>query len=67
MEADELEALRLADRDGLYQEEAASSMGVSRQTFGNIIERARYKVTSALVEGLSVRINCPRVTGSRRK
>ena len=31
---DEFEALRLADLDGLYQQEAAERMNVSRPTFG---------------------------------
>ena len=38
---DELEALRLADLDGLYQEHAAQKMKVSRQTFGRIVSSAR--------------------------
>ena len=33
MTLDELEALRLADLEGLYHEEAAARMGVSRATF----------------------------------
>jgi predicted DNA-binding protein (UPF0251 family) len=53
---DELEALRLADLGGLYQEEAARRMNVSRQTFGRIIEAARRKVAQALVEGRPLRI-----------
>jgi len=67
LETDELEALRLADREGLYQEEAARRMRVSRQTFGNIIERARRKVASALVEGRSLRVNCPKAAGSKKR
>ena len=53
---DEFEALRLADYEGLYQEQAAERMGVSRQTFGRIIETARKKVARALVEGMALRI-----------
>lgn len=53
---DEFEALRLADYEGLYQEAAAERMGVSRQTFGRIVEAARTKVAKALVEGLTLRI-----------
>jgi len=49
--AEELEALRLADLEDLSQAEAAASMGVSRQTFGNIIKRARSKVAQSLVHG----------------
>jgi uncharacterized protein len=45
---DEFEAVRLADLEGLYHEEAAVRMGISRQTFGNIIESARKKIADAL-------------------
>jgi len=48
---DEFEAVRLADFEGLYQEQAAERMGVSRQTFGNIIQSARKKIADALVNG----------------
>lgn len=53
---EEYEAIRLADHEGLYQEEAAGRMGVSRQTFGRSIEKARAKVARALVLGLVLRI-----------
>jgi len=50
MTLDELEALRLADLEGLYQEDAAEKMGVSRPTFGRLLERARHKLACALLE-----------------
>ena len=53
---DELEALRLADRDGLPQAEAARRMGVSRQTFSRILARARRTVATCLTDGMAVRI-----------
>ncbi|MDP8236886.1 MAG: DUF134 domain-containing protein, partial [Candidatus Erginobacter occultus] len=53
---DEFEALRLADYEGLYQEPAAEKMGVSRQTFGKIVESARKKVADALVNSKAIRI-----------
>jgi len=53
---DEFEAIRLADFDGLYHEQAAEKMNVSRQTFGRIIEAARHKVAQVLVKGLALRI-----------
>jgi len=53
---DELEALRLADLEGLYHERAAARMRVSRQTFGRIVESARRKVCEALVQGKSLKI-----------
>ena len=48
---DELEAIRLADLEGLYQEEAAKKMGVSRQTFGRIVLSAHRKIADVLVNG----------------
>ena len=53
---DELEAIRLADLDGLYQEQAAERMKISRQTFGRIIESAHKKVAEALVQGKALKI-----------
>jgi len=53
---DELEAIRLADLDGLYQEEAAEQLGVSRQTFGNIIKSAHAKVADCLVNAKKLTI-----------
>ena len=51
---EELEALRLADKEGLSQLDAATQMGVSRQTFGNIVNCARSKVATCLVEGCAL-------------
>ena len=53
---EELEALRLAHLEGLYQQEAAERMGISRATFGRLLEAAHRKVTRALVEGCALRI-----------
>jgi len=53
---DELEAMRLADYDGLYHEEAATSMNVSRATFGRIINEARRKVADAIIHGKALTI-----------
>jgi uncharacterized protein len=53
---DELEALRLADLDGLYHDDAAERMGISRATFGRIVESARRKVAEALVRGKALKI-----------
>ncbi len=53
---DELEAIRLADLQGLYQEQAAEQMNVSRQTFGRIIESAHKKIADALVNGKALSI-----------
>jgi len=53
---DELEALRLADLQGLYQEGAAKQMKISRQTFARIVEKARRKVADALIHGRALRL-----------
>jgi predicted DNA-binding protein (UPF0251 family) len=53
---DELEAIRLADLQGLYQEQAAEKMNVSRQTFGRILESAHKKIADALVSGKALSI-----------
>ncbi len=53
---DEFEAIRLADLEGLYQEQAAEKMKVSRPTFGRIIESAHKKVAEALVQGKALKI-----------
>ena len=72
---EELEALRLAHLEALYQQEAAERMLVSRATFGRILESAHKKVTKALVQGCALSIqggdyhlrgdaHCPRCRGS---
>ncbi len=53
---DEIEALRLADHEGMYQEQVAEQMKVSRQTVGRILTSARGKVADALVNGKAIRM-----------
>ena len=53
---DELEALRLADFLGMSHEEAGKQMGVSRATFGRIIEQARKTVADALIHGKAINV-----------
>ena len=52
----EVEAIRLADLEGMYQEDAAKEMEVSRQTFGNIINSAHKKIADALINGKAIKI-----------
>ncbi len=56
MTLDELESLRLADFQGLYQEQAAEQMKISRPTFARIVEAARKKVADALIHGKALRL-----------
>ena len=53
---DEYEAIRLADFEEMYQEKAAQAMGVSRQTFGNIVKSGRKKMAEMLVLGKALNI-----------
>lgn len=62
---DELEALRLADGEGLYRAEAAPRMGISRQTFDRILRRARHTVAQALVRGCALRLTRPAAEEAR--
>ncbi len=56
LSVEELEALRLVDLEGMYQEDAAREMGISRQTIQRMIVEARAKVMEALVAGKALRI-----------
>ncbi len=53
---DELEAMRLADYEGLYHEDAALRMKISRQTFGRILQEAHRKVAECLLKGKALKI-----------
>ena len=53
---DEIEAVRLADAEGLYQEQVAEQMKVSRPTIGRILASARQKIAEALVQGKAIRM-----------
>ena len=56
LKVDEREALRLADLEGLSQEESGRRMAVSRATFGRIVERARRIVADALINGKAIHV-----------
>ena len=53
---DQREAVRLADLLGMSHEEAGRRMGVSRATFGRIIQRARQTVADALINGKAINV-----------
>jgi predicted DNA-binding protein (UPF0251 family) len=56
LSVEELEALRLADIEELYQEDAAVQMEVSRPTFHRVLKEAHRKVATALVDGKALGI-----------
>jgi len=69
---DMLESLRLADAEGLSQEEAARQMEISPPTFCRLLAEARRRVAQALtrglplvVEGGPVRLRCPDHAGDQ--
>jgi predicted DNA-binding protein (UPF0251 family) len=71
---EELEALRLADAEGMVQAAAADRMGVSRSTFQRVLSRARSQAALALtaghalrIEGGSYEVRPPRLRGPRRR
>ena len=53
---DQREAIRLSDLLGMSHEEAGRRMGVSRATFGRIIQRARKAVADALINGKAINV-----------
>lgn len=53
---EEYEAFRLADYEGLTQQEAAEQMEISTPTFSRVYDVARQKFAKALVEGLVLKI-----------
>ncbi|GEM_PF-906570 len=72
---EEAEALRLADANGMPQEEAAKKMGVSQPTFSRLVAEARRKTALAITGGMEIRIQggnymvdkgVPRMDGSGR-
>jgi uncharacterized protein len=51
---EEYEALKLADYEGLTQEEAAKRMDISRPTFTRIYDSCRKKLAQAFVEAKAI-------------
>lgn len=56
LEIDEFEALRLKDKIGLEQTEAAERMKISQSTFQRILTSARKKIAEAITEGRAIKI-----------
>lgn len=64
LEPDELEAVRLADLQGLPQADAAKMMGISQPTFSRIVSAGRRKIAECIVNGLALRMKAPDVAGN---
>ena len=54
LDEDEMEALRLSDYEGHYQEECAKRMGISRTTFSRLVNSAHKKIADALLHGKAI-------------
>jgi len=65
--AEECEALRLADIEHLYQDEAAKVMGVSRATYARMLDTARAKIAKALLTGMAIYISSSTMTQEEKK
>ena len=65
---DEFEALRLADLEGLKQEEAARRMRISRPTFSRIVNAAHKKIADGLVNIKAIKIEggCCKIIGRKK-
>jgi len=57
LNVEELEAVKWTDFEGLYHEEAAKKMNISRQTFGRILGEAHKKIAECLVKGKTLKID----------
>lgn len=56
LSVEEIESIRLKDKEGLEQEECAERMHISRPTFQRILMSAREKIAEAIIEGKAIRI-----------
>jgi len=54
LDEDEMEAVRLSDFEGLYQQECADRMEISRTTFSRLIANAHRKISDALLHGKAI-------------
>jgi predicted DNA-binding protein (UPF0251 family) len=56
LRADEMEALKLHDGEGLEQVEVARKMGISQPTLARTLDRAYKKLAEALIEGKAIKL-----------
>ena len=54
---EEMEAIRLSDYNGLYHEECAKKMNISRSTFSRILAKAHQKIADGLLNTKALKIN----------
>ena len=54
--ADEIEAMRLVDLNGLNYSKAGVKMNVSKSTIARLVKNARKKLIKGIVEGIEIHI-----------
>ncbi len=52
---EEMEALKLKDGHNIKQTEAAKQMGISRSTFQRLLQSARRKIATSLMQGKAIK------------
>lgn len=56
LSVEELEALKLKDKENFDQVSAAKKMGISRSTYQRLLKSARSKVVNSIIEGKALKI-----------
>lgn len=56
LEADELEAMRLCDKENKSQIEAAEAMHISRGTVQRLLASGRYKLMEAMLNSKAIKL-----------
>lgn len=56
LSVEEFEAIRLVDKEGLLQQQAADRMRISRPTLSRILNKARSGIATALTNGWAIKI-----------
>ncbi|MBU0671704.1 MAG: DUF134 domain-containing protein [Candidatus Margulisbacteria bacterium] len=67
LKGDEVEAMRLCDREELEQVAAGRRMGISRPTVQRLLYSGRKKVVDALIEGKAIQITFPKYISFHQK
>ena len=67
LKVDQLEAIRIADYQGLDQSQGAEIMGISRSSFGRILREGRKIIADALINGKIIRVRIGDVQVGVRK
>ena len=53
---DEIEAIRLVDKEGTEQNKAGKKMGISQSTLSRLLKTAREKLADAIINGKAIKI-----------